>query len=171
MNTGLNIVEGDITTLEVDAIVNAANESLSPGGGVCGAIHAAAGPELASACVAAGPCETGDARITPGYELPAKHVIHCVGPVYHGGGADEAGLLESCYQRSLELAEEHGVRSIAFPCISTGIFGYPLEEATDIAVRTLQAWLGAARQPGTIICCCFTARDAAVYRARLRPRE
>ena len=117
----------DITTLETDAIVNAANESLAPGGGVCGAIHRAAGPELARACAAIGRCPTGEARLTPGFGLPARFVIHAVGPVWRGGGAGEAELLSSAYRSAMQLAADHGLRSIAFPAISTGIYGYPLE--------------------------------------------
>jgi O-acetyl-ADP-ribose deacetylase (regulator of RNase III) len=128
----------DITTLDTDAIVNAANESLAPGGGVCGAIHRAAGPDLARACAAIGHCPTGEARITPGFRLPAANVIHAVGPVWRGGGEGEAELLASAYRSALRLAEEHGLRSIAFPAISTGIYGYPLEQATEVAVRTVR---------------------------------
>src|SRR5262245_35638890 len=127
----------DITTLEVDAIVNAANSTLAPGGGVCGAIHRAAGPELARACASLAPCPTGDARITPGFNLPARYVIHAVGPVWHGGHAGEQELLASAYRRSLALAESNALRSVAFPAISTGIFGYPLESATRVAVDTV----------------------------------
>lgn len=118
------IVVEDITTLKVDAIVNAANRELAPGGGVCGAIHRAAGPELAAECRTVGPCATGDAKITAGYRLPATHVIHTVGPVYQGGDSSEPELLASCYRKSLQLAGENGLKSIAFPCISAGIFGY-----------------------------------------------
>jgi len=128
----------DITTLDTDAIVNAANESLAPGGGVCGAIHRAAGPELARACAAAAPCPTGEARLTPGFRLPARFVIHAVGPVWHGGGAGEADLLASAYRSTVRLAAEHGLSSIAFPAISTGIYGYPLEQATPIAVSAVR---------------------------------
>ncbi len=131
----------DITTLDVDAIVNAANISLAPGGGVCGAIHRAAGPDLARACAKLAPCATGDARITPGFRLPARFVIHAVGPVWHGGNQGESGLLASAYRRSLELARKHGLASIAFPAISTGIFGYPLDAATHDAVSTVRELL------------------------------
>ena len=127
----------DITTLAVDAIVNAANEQLTPGGGVCGAIHRAAGPELASACRELGVCPTGEARITPGFNLPARFVIHAVGPIWYGGSAGEAEQLANSYRGSLRLAQEHGLQSIAFPAISTGIYGYPLEAATNIAVTAL----------------------------------
>ena len=129
----------DITTLAIDAIVNAANEELTPGGGVCGAIHRAAGPELASACRELGFCPTGEARITPGFKLPARFVIHAVGPIWRGGSAGEAEQLAAVYRAALELAQEHGLKSIAFPAISTGIYGYPLEAATNIAVSTIRA--------------------------------
>ena len=135
----LRAIRADITTLPVDAIVNAANEHLAQGGGVCGAIFRAAGAEdLAAACRAVAPCPTGQARITPGFALPAKHVIHAVGPVWHGGGAGEAALLAACYRESLRLLREAGGRSIAFPAISTGIFGYPLDQATRIAVAAVR---------------------------------
>jgi O-acetyl-ADP-ribose deacetylase (regulator of RNase III) len=129
----------DITTLDTDAIVNAANEALAPGGGVCGAIHRAAGPELARACAAVGRCPTGEARITPGFRLPARYVIHAVGPIWRGGGEGEAQLLASAYRSALRLAAEQGLRSIAFPAISTGIYGYPVDQATSIAVSSVRA--------------------------------
>lgn len=160
-----DIIVGDITVLDVDAIVNAANANLAPGGGVCGAIHRAAGPRLAQECAELAPCETGDAKITAGYDLPAPRVIHTVGPVYQGGSSGEAGQLSSCYQRSLELAHENDLNSIAFPCISTGIFGYPMRLATEIAVRTISAWLETGRGPQRVICCCFSEVDAAMYRS------
>jgi O-acetyl-ADP-ribose deacetylase (regulator of RNase III) len=128
----------DITTLDTDAIVNAANESLAPGGGVCGAIHRAAGPELARVCASIGHCSTGEARITPGFQLPAMYVIHAVGPIWRGGDAGEAELLACAYRASLQLAAENDVRSIAFPAISTGIYGFPLELATPIAVNAVR---------------------------------
>lgn len=134
----LEAVVGDITRESLDAIVNAANERLVRGGGVCGAIFAAAGPQLDAACAALGGCRTGDAAITPGFDLPARWIVHTVGPVWSGGGAGEPELLASAYRRSLEVAAEHGVRTIAFPAISTGIFGYPLEPATEIAVRSVR---------------------------------
>jgi len=130
---------GDITRETTDAIVNAANTGLARGGGVCGAIFAAAGPGLAEACAAVGGCPTGDARVTPGFALPARFIVHAVGPVWHGGDRGEPDLLASAYRRALEVAGEAGARSIAFPAISTGIFGYPLEPATEIAVRTARA--------------------------------
>jgi len=153
----------DITTLAVDAIVNAANTSLAPGGGVCGAIHRAAGPELERACARIGGCPTGEARITPGFDLPARYVIHAVGPIWQGGGAGETGLLAGAYRASLTLAREHDCRTIAFPAISTGIFGYPLDEATAIAVRTVRAFT----DPGsleTVVFACFGDATLEAYR-------
>lgn len=138
----VRLVIGDITHVDVDAIVNAANEALAPGGGVCGAIHRAAGPELAAACSRIGHCTTGDAVATPGFDLPARWVIHAVGPVWRGGSHGEADLLASCYRRSLEVAVDVGARTVAFPAISTGIFGYPLEPATQIAVATVTSFDG-----------------------------
>ena len=139
--TTLHVVKGDITRCEVGAIVNAANESLLGGGGVDGAIHHAAGPELLAACRLLDGCRTGDAKITPGFRLKAAHVIHTVGPVWRGGTHGEADLLASCYQKSLKLADASGIRTIAFPAISTGIYGYPLEQATTIAVGTVLKYL------------------------------
>jgi O-acetyl-ADP-ribose deacetylase (regulator of RNase III) len=146
----------DITTLAVDAIVNAANESLAPGGGVCGAIHRAAGPELAIACARIGHCPTGEARITPGFRLPARCVIHAVGPVWRGGASGEAALLAGAYRSSLRLADEHGVRSLAFPAISTGIYGYPLEAATEVAVATVREVLAAGSSVHEVVFACFS---------------
>lgn len=164
MTVSMEIMEADITTLDVDAIVNAANERLAPGGGVCGAIHAAAGPGLARECLSLGGCPTGEARITAGHDLTARYVIHAVGPVWQGGGRNEAALLASCYQSCYQLADEAGLSSIAFPAISTGIFGYPLGAATGIALgaaRTYQAAPGSLRH---IIFCCFAAEVAEIYR-------
>ena len=154
----------DITTLDVDAIVNAANEQLLPGGGVCGAIHRAAGPELASACAAVAPCPTGQARLTPGFALSARYVIHAVGPVWQGGGAGEAQLLASAYRNALELADGHRLVSIAFPAISTGIFGYPLDSAATTAVATVQEFLGQARTVREVFFACFSDEAVAAYR-------
>ncbi len=140
-SASIEVLLADITTLAVDAVVNAANSELAPGGGVCGAIHRAAGPELASDCFLLGGCPTGDACITPGHRLPARFVIHAVGPIWQGGGANEAALLRSCYVRSLELAQQHGATSIAFPAISTGIYGYPHSPAAAIAVAAVLATL------------------------------
>ena len=137
----MTVVQGDITKQEVDAIVNAANESLRGGGGVDGAIHRAAGPELLEECRKIGGCPTGEARITKGYRLPARYVIHTVGPVWQGGDRGEPEKLAACYRNSLKLAAEHGVRTIAFPGISTGVYGYPLEEATRLAMRTVKECL------------------------------
>jgi len=156
----------DITALDVDAIVNAANPELLPGGGVCGAIHRAAGPQLALACARVAPCPTGDARLTPGFALRARFVIHAVGPVWRGGNSGEPELLASAYRRSLDLAREHELRSIAFPAISTGIFGYPLEGATKIAVETVREF-GAALEH--VIFACFNRDAFAAYQGCLRP--
>jgi O-acetyl-ADP-ribose deacetylase (regulator of RNase III) len=161
------ITEGDITTLQVDAIVNAANESLLGGGGVDGAIHRAAGPELLAYCRTLGGCPTGEAKITPGFRLPARWVIHAPGPIWRGGTHQEDALLASCYRNSLALAEAQGVRSIAFPAISTGIFGFPLERATEIAITETQRFLAGHALPEEVIFVCFGARSAQVYRETL----
>ena len=156
-------VSGDITQETTDAIVNAANSSLAPGGGVCGAIHRAAGSELARACAELGGCPTGDARITPGFALKAGHVIHAVGPVWHGGAKGEPDELASCYRRSLEVADENGLRSIAFPAISTGIYGYPLDQATEIAVRTVRETIRNHPNVEVVRFVCFSETDLHEY--------
>ncbi len=163
----IEIVSGDITKLAVDAIVNAANESLLGGGGVDGAIHRAAGPELLAECRTLGGCPTGEARMTGGYRLPAKHVIHTVGPMWRGGGRGEEAMLAACYRRSLELAADHGLESIAFPAISTGIYGYPPEQAARIAVAAIGETLEGRDRPRRVILCCFSEESAAVLRAAL----
>jgi len=163
----ISVVEGDLTRLKVDAIVNAANSSLLGGGGVDGAIHRAAGPELLEECRGLGGCPTGQAKMTAGYRLPARHVIHTVGPVWHGGGRGERELLASCYGESLRLASEAGLTSVAFPCISTGVYRYPKGEACDAAVTAVLTWLAAHELPQTVIFCCFDAGDARRYRERL----
>ena len=162
---GLVVVRGDITLERVDAIVNAANPSLLGGGGVDGAIHAAAGPELLDECAGLGGCPTGEARMTKGYRLPARHVIHAVGPVWHGGNAGEDEALASCYRASLRLAEEAGLSSVAFPSISTGIYGFPIERACRIALREIRAFLATARSVKLVKVVTFSAKDLEVYRA------
>lgn len=160
----LSAFQADITTLQVDAIVNAANSSLQGGGGVDGAIHRAAGPELLAECKRLEYCKPGDAKISKGYNLPAPYIIHTVGPVYRDGSLDEPAILASCYRRSLEVAMENGLHSVAFPAISTGIYGYPLEEAAAIAVQTVREYL--AENPSSleeVVFCCFSARDLEVY--------
>ena len=153
----------DITSLATDAIVNAANESLSLGGGVCGAIHRAAGPELAQACAQLGGCPTGEARITAGFRLPARFVIHAVGPVWRGGGASEPELLASAYRFAMELARKHALRSVAFPAISTGIYGYPLEPATAIAVSTVRGATAGGSSVEEVMFACFSPEVLRAY--------
>ena len=170
MTARMQVVTDDITRLHVDAIVNAANESLLGGGGVDGAIHAAAGPGLLAECRALGGCATGQAKITGGHELPARHVVHTVGPVWEGGGSGEAALLRSCYVESLRLAEEHGLERIAFPAISTGVYGYPRNEACAIAVTTVAEWQRTHERPEVVIFCCFSPGDARLYETELAKR-
>ncbi len=160
----IEVLKCDITTLDVDAIVNAANSSLLGGGGVDGAIHRAAGPELKDYCRGLGGCPTGEARISPGFRLPARWVIHTVGPVWHGGDQGEAALLERCYRNSFELALEHGVKSIAFPAISTGVYGFPKARAAAIAVRVMKEYESRFER---IVACCFSDEDVRLYRQQL----
>ncbi len=163
----IEIIVADITTLSVDAIVNAANAGLSGGGGVDGAIHQAAGADLSEACRKLGGCATGDARITAGYRLPAKHVIHAVGPIWRGGASGEPALLASCYRRSLELARDHDLASIAFPAISTGVYGYPPALAAQVAVATVSDALNGDDHFDKVVFCCFSAASADLHRAAL----
>lgn len=163
----LTLVVGNITKVSVDAVVTAANEALCGGGGVDGAIHRAAGPALLEECLKIGHCPQGEARITKGYLLAAKFIIHTVGPVWEGGQYGERDLLASCYQASLRLAAEHGAESIAFPCIATGTYGYPKAEACEVAVSATLAWLREHELPRQVVFCCFEEADADVYRARL----
>jgi O-acetyl-ADP-ribose deacetylase (regulator of RNase III) len=159
----IKVHTGDITKLAVDAIVNAANSSLLGGGGVDGAIHRAAGPELLAECRMLNGCKVGEAKITKGYRLPARHIIHTVGPVWQGGGKGEAELLVSCYRRSLELAAAHNFRTVAFPAISTGVYRYPKEEATHLAVGSVMAFIGQHPAPEAVTFCCFDNEMSELY--------
>jgi len=163
----IEIHAGDITQLDVEAIVNAANAQLQPGGGVCGAIHRAAGRNLREACAKIGGCKTGDAVATDGYDLKAKYVIHAVGPVWHGGGQNEEALLASCYRTSLKIARQIGARSVAFPAISTGIYGFPLQRASEIAVETVRGFLAEDDSIEKVIFCVFGPEAEAAYRRAL----
>lgn len=166
--TQLKAVKTDITTLAVDAIVNAANNSLMGGGGVDGAIHRAAGPKLLDECRKLGGCQTGDAKFTQGYQLPAKYVIHAVGPVWEGGNQGEPELLAACYKRSLEIAVKLKLETIAFPAISTGIYGFPRQEAAEIAVKTVGQFLSSPNNLKEVIFCCFSETDYFAYQALLK---
>jgi O-acetyl-ADP-ribose deacetylase (regulator of RNase III) len=163
MSTRIRAIRADITSLAVEAIVNAANSSLLGGGGVDGAIHRAAGPQLLAACRLLDGCETGDAKLTRGYRLPAKYVIHCVGPVWHGGSAGEPELLAACYRRCIQLATARQIKTLAFPGISTGVYAYPVELAAEVALASVKAALQEFGDLDEVIFCCFSSRDLAIY--------
>jgi O-acetyl-ADP-ribose deacetylase (regulator of RNase III) len=169
MDQQIYIVQGDITKIHADAIVNAANEQLAGGGGVDGAIHRAAGPKLAQACRQIGGCPTGQARITPGFDLPADYVIHSVGPIWQGGSQGEAELLASCYRQSLQLAVEHELKHVAFPAISTGVFGYPVEAAAKVAVQAVRAFLAEDETIERVDLVCFDERTHKAFQETLQP--
>lgn len=171
MPPNLRVIQADITTLQVDAIVNAANSALLGGGGVDGAIHRAAGPELLHACRLLGGCKTGDAKLTKGYRLPARYIIHTVGPVWHGGADGEPQALASCYRRCLETAAARDIKSLAFPGISAGAYGYPLELAAAVAVETVLQFLKESDAIQEIVFCCYSADDLEVYEGILRSRS
>jgi O-acetyl-ADP-ribose deacetylase len=168
MSTNLRLIQSNIVTLDVDAIVNAANSTLLGGGGVDGAIHQAAGPGLLDACRRLGGCPTGEARITPGFQLRAKWIIHTVGPVWKGGGRAEAELLASCYRQSLALAAAHAIETIAFPAISTGVYAYPIKQATAVAIASVMEYVKSGQGPREVIFCCYSAEDYATYELELR---
>lgn len=168
MENRLIVIQADITTLDVDAIVNAANGTLRGGGGVDGAIHRAAGPELLMECQTLHGCNTGKAKITKGYHLKAHHVIHTVGPIYLDGRQRESELLASCYRSSLNVAKEHGLKTLAFPSISTGVYGYPVEEAAQIAIREIHGFLKENPEISQVVMCCFSGSDKEIYSKALQ---
>jgi O-acetyl-ADP-ribose deacetylase (regulator of RNase III) len=169
--TAIRVIRGDITTLAVDAVVNAANSTLLGGGGVDGAIHYAAGPELLDECRRLGGCPTGEARLTRGYRLPARWIIHTVGPVWKGGTRGESMLLAACYENSLRLAADNQFRSVAFPAISTGAYAYPLKLATEVAVASVRAFLAGYTDFNEIVFCCYSDEDIATYKRALGQRS